>query len=414
MAMKPRLDMIDAKSPDGIEAFQLTTEHDVPSCHIYMEAQVFTPDSKRLIVHRSAHPHGRDQHDPAHRYLVCDLDSHGELTPVTDETGAVAPSVSPDGQWMYYFVDETTTGGGRFFLKRVRLDGSGRETLFTIDTPIPGCGWWASRLYPLSTLSSDGERLVISCYLGDGRQEAAPWGLLVFDLKRATMNLILSGPSWCNIHPQYCRSTDPEHAHDIMVQENHGNRCEPSGAFIALGGGAGADIHLIRDNGMHLRTFPWGRDGKEFCQGHQCWIGRTHEAITSTGWGAGDQLLIQSAAVSDTDHQGLNTPGGVRNVLSRSWPDPHFYHFATDIAGTRLITDYIPKNDSPCYKLYLATFAANAGDALQDWTYLLDTQSPVGKRAHTHPFLSPDGTMVFFNTVADNQLQACMVRLNGV
>ena len=42
--MKLRPDLLDERSPKGIEVIQLTTEADVPSSHLYMEAQVFTPD----------------------------------------------------------------------------------------------------------------------------------------------------------------------------------------------------------------------------------------------------------------------------------------------------------------------------------------------------------------------------------
>ena len=55
--MRERPDLISDQSPGGIEVHQLTTES-IPSSHIYMEAQIFTPDSRRLILHRSAHPHG--------------------------------------------------------------------------------------------------------------------------------------------------------------------------------------------------------------------------------------------------------------------------------------------------------------------------------------------------------------------
>ena len=107
--MEPRPDLLDARSPKGIEVFQLTGE-DCPSSHVYMEAQIFTPDSRRFVLHRSAHPHGSDPHDPEHRYLLCDLDNHGELVPLTDEVGATAPSVSPDGQTLY-----AGTGAGSVF-----------------------------------------------------------------------------------------------------------------------------------------------------------------------------------------------------------------------------------------------------------------------------------------------------------
>ena len=185
--MKERTDFLSEKSLEGLEVFQLTTEEKVPASHIYMEAQIFSPDSKRLILHRSAHPHGSDPHDPEHQYLICDLEGDGDLVPITEETGATAPSVSPDGSRLYYFVNQTEVGGGRLILKKVEMDGTDREELLVIDHPLPGTTFRPSRPYPLSTISADGKRLAISAFLGDGRTENAPWGLLVFDLEAGTV-----------------------------------------------------------------------------------------------------------------------------------------------------------------------------------------------------------------------------------
>ncbi len=280
--MKLRSDLLDENSPERLEVIQLTTE-DVPSSHIYMEAQIFTPDSKRLVVHRSAHAHGSDKNDPEHRYLVCDIENDCELFPITEEVGATAPSVSPDGQLLYYFVNETEPDSGTLTLKRVRLDGTERETLLVIDSNLPDTDYRPNRIYPLSTISSDGNRLALSCFLSDGSEGGGTFGLMVFDVVEVTVRVILEGPSWCNVHPQYCRSTESDASRDILIQENHGNIADASGSVEKLVGGVGADIHVIRDDGTGFRNMPWGRDGNERCQGHQCWRGRSTWAITSTG-----------------------------------------------------------------------------------------------------------------------------------
>lgn len=169
-----RPDLVDPQAPKGTEVVQLTTET-VPSCHVYMEAQIFTPDSKRFVLHRSAHPHGSDKNDPAHQYLLCDIEDGCSMSPLTNETGVTAPSVSPDGTFLYYFVNETEVNGGRLTLKRVRVDGSGRETILVLDDGIPGSGLRPSQIYPLSTISSDGARLALSAFFGDGQTEDAPF-----------------------------------------------------------------------------------------------------------------------------------------------------------------------------------------------------------------------------------------------
>src|SRR6185436_10907844 len=83
--LKSRPDLLDKNSPKGLEIFQLTTEADVPACHLYMEAQIFTPDSKRFLLHRSATAHGGDPKDSKHQYLVCDIENDCELHQLTHE-----------------------------------------------------------------------------------------------------------------------------------------------------------------------------------------------------------------------------------------------------------------------------------------------------------------------------------------
>jgi hypothetical protein len=401
--VKTRPDLLDENSPSGIEIVQLTTET-VPSSHLYMEAQIFTPDSKRFLLHRSAHPHGSDRHDPEHRYLVCDVEDGFALYPITGETGATAPSVTPDGKRVYYLVNETEVGGGRLTLKQVDIDGHGRQTVMVVDGPLPGTRFRPSRIYPLSTISSDGTKLALSAFLGDGQTEPSPFGLMVFDLKEANVELILHGPSWCNVHPQYCRSVDAEAKHDILVQENHGNDHDAHGIVTRLTGGAGADIHVIRDDGTDFRNMPWGRDGNEFCQGHQCWRGRSTWAITSTSTrDVEEQQLIESQPVAFADHIGLRSPDGVRNHLSRSFTKPNFYHFGTDIEGRRFITDAGPRDGGG--RIFYGKLG-QAGEDPLDWTYLLSPRSSWDKGAHIHPFLSPDGQIGFFNSDESGTLQA--------
>lgn len=406
--MKTRKDLVTARSPKGLEVVQITTEKTVPSSHLYMEAQVFTPDSKRFVLHRGATSHGTDCRHPDHQYLVCDLQDRCRLTPLTTEIGATAAAISPDGKSVYYFVDETLVNGGRLILKRVRLDGTDRETLYVLDGPIPDTSFRPSRPYPLSTISSDGLRLAISAFLGNGKTENAPWGLLVFDIRQNSVRLVIHGQTWCNMHPQYSRALEPEAAHDILIQENHGNVCDATGKIIKLVSGHGADIHVLRDDGAGLRDLPWGRDGNEFCQGHQCWRGRSSRAITSTtNRQRKEGQLIESIPVPHAGHLGIKTPGGSRNDLSRNYPQPDFSHFATDIQGRRLISD---AEDNQGGAIYLADLPASDTGPLENITFLLYARSACLDNAHVHPFLSPDGTLGFFNSNESGMAQAYMVR----
>jgi len=405
----PRKDMLDKQSPPGLEIFQLTAEPDVPASHVYMEAQIFTSDSRRFVLHRSAHPHGSDPKDPKHRYLLCDLENECELTPITDELGTTAPSISPDDQFLYYFVDETGPGRGRLTLKRVRLDGSEREVIVVIDGPLAGSGLFLSRPYPLSTISSDGKRIIISGFLGDGQTEDAPWGYIGVDIERAEVQAVALGSDWVNLHPQYSRDRAAGASRDVLIQHNHGTMTDCSGNSTGRWTEPGCDIHVVHDDGTDLRAMPWGRDGNEYCQGHQCWVGRSNHAITSTGTRSPEEnQLIEGVAVPHTGHLGAKTPGGWRNDLSRSIPDPHFFHFATDIAGRRFITDSGPMDTGG--GLWAADLPQQEGEPLKNWMFLLNPRSSWSKVCHIHPFLSPDGKVGFFNSDESGLLQAYMVR----
>jgi hypothetical protein len=370
-----------------------------------MEAQIFTPDSRRLVVHRSAHPHGSRMDDPEHRFLLCDLADSGRLTPLTQETGATAPSLSPDGKYLYYFVNQTAFTGGRLTLKRVSLDTRECETLKVIDGFIPGTHYVPTRIYPLSTISTDGNRIALACYLGDGVEQNAPWGLMVFDVAKGEVRLILSGQTWCNLHPQFSRN--PARTHDILVQDNHGNVVNKEGVFTTLVSGRCCDIHVIRDDGTDFRSMPWGRDNNEFCQGHQCWRGRSDWAITSgLRKDANSAPLIEGTAAPDIFHQGLDTPGGRRNDLTRNMVKPQFYHFGTDIAGRFIASD---RADPAGLQVAAARLGEPGKDPISEWVYLVQSRSNGKKDNHIHPFMSLDGTKAFFNSDESGTLQAYMV-----
>jgi len=408
-----RDDLLTKESPDCLEVFQLTVEQGIPSSHVYMEAQIFHPDSRRFALHCDALPHGGKPLSPRHRFLLCDLDAGGALTPLTDEIGATAPSVDPTGKWMYYFVtEESTLNGGRFSLMRVGLDGLHRQTVCVVDSPLPGISSIPSNLYPLSTISSDGKRLAISAFVGDGVADNPDFGLIVFDLERGCAEVVMVDPFLGNAHAQYCRSTDPSLMHDLLIQHNHGCRVTPHGEAVSGLDAAGVDIHVIRDDGTNLRDVPVGRDRIEYCQGHQCWRGTSEWIIVGNGiadpaqkhgWG---QQLIECRAADYVGHIGRKTPGAVRHHLSRDFGVPDFRHFQTDRSGERIVSDCGPFDEGG--RLFFGRLG-RAGEAAARWTYLLDLKCSDRSEAHAHPFLSPDGSKAFFNSDESGLLQAYML-----
>jgi len=149
--------------------------------------------------------------------------------------------------------------------------------------------------------------------------------------------------------------------------------------------------------------------GIQAYSGHQCWRGTSEWAITSTGTREpNEQQLIEGRAVPHTGHVGSASPGGVRNHLSRSYPSPHFYHFATDIAGRRLVTDANLHVDGG--QICVCALGTPGQDAASSWTCIAQAHGSGGEDVHLHPFLSPDGKTAFFNSDESGVLHAYMIR----
>jgi hypothetical protein len=413
---RERPDMLDAKSPAGLRVVQITTDARQPSWHVYTEAAVFTPDSRRFVFVRQTQPGPVSYGGRGRQYWLCDIPDNFGLRPLTDEPGMIrGTAMSTDGKWFYYIVEDPEITGVALVLRRVSLDTFRPETVFVIRDQIPGTNYRPSQVYLLSTISSDGGRLATGCFLGDGRTEKSPWGLLVFTLEPPSVRVVPLGADFNNLHPQYCRSADPQFAHDVLVQHNHGAVVDASGRTIKPLGGSGADLHVVRDDGTNWRDIPIGRDGVESVQGHQAWRGRLPSVLSAMNLPQGRKGIREGFPISTTDqisHTGSRIPGGRSWDLQTEGGNPAFWHFGVDDSGFHLVTDtkdFDPGTKKRRSYLFVGrlTSVANPGLKLR---YLLETRaSGVDQPMHPHPFFSPDASMAFFNTDVDGPPQVWMV-----
>ena len=401
---RDRPDLLGERSPEGLRVTQISADAERPHSHIYMEARVFTPDSRRFVFQRFLDPADVDTRGSRRAYLLCDIKDGYSFIQLTDEEGAIGPSVSPDGRYLYYFIDRTRAGGGWWAIKRVDLDTFQRETLAKFDDPLPEAGRHLSLLYGTSSISSDGARLCMAGYLGDGRTHNAPWGLVVFDVERAAASLVFEGQSFCNIHHQYSRSKDPEESHDILLQDNHGCDVDELGNIVTLAGGKGADVHVIRDDGSDFRCYAFGRDGVEMCQGHQAWRGEQMSVVASVAIEGEERYPLLEAtpvrAEPGTMHHGRLIPGATRNRISRSMEREDSCHFAFDPSGTKFVSDTFGYSGRHADCVIYVGVLPDEPDAALRTSYLLHPRSSFGYSQHTHPhpFQSPDGNVVLFNS----------------
>lgn len=403
---RQRPDFPDEKSPAGLQVVQITANPAVGSHNVYTEAQVFTPDSKRFVFMRQRN------------IWLCDIEDGFSLRQITDEKGAIAPSVSPDGKWMYYFVNNTSTFGGALLLKRVSLEDFTRQTLLKLEGPVPGTKYRPNGPFTLSSISSDGKRLCIAAFLGDGKTVNAPFGLLVFDLENPSVKLVFKDQCFHNAHPQYCRSTDPELSHDIMLQNNHGDSLLVTGRSVRSVSGKEGDLHVIRDDGTNWRDIPVGRDSVQFIQGHEQWLGRSGAVLSAmrirAGERAGERPIFLARPIptdEKTTHMGVNIPGGSYVEITRNIKDSDIWHFSSDWSGKYIISDthrMDKETKKPLVRLVLGTLSGGENPELKV-EHLLNTGSSGRNPAHPHPFFSPDNRRVFFNSDVDGVVQIFMV-----
>ncbi|MHC4397211.1 MAG: hypothetical protein ACYS1A_16355 [Planctomycetota bacterium] len=404
---RERKDLLDENSPKGLRVVQITTDSTVGSHNVYMESQIFTLDSKRFIFVR-----GRD-------YWLCDIEDDFSLVQVTDEKRAKGPAVSPDGKWMYYLVDKTLEPEGVLKLKRLSLENFTREVLLVLDGPIPGTNYKPSRIYSLSSISSDGRKLCTSAFLGDGKTENAPFGLLVFDLENLSVKLIFKGKHFNNMHPQYSHSIDPVLSRDIMIQHNHGSIIDLNGKAVKLVGGKGADLHIIKDDGTNWRDIPTGRDGIQYNSGHQQWRGKMGSVLSSVHHGKMTEQkgrpLLEGWPIrtdEDTSHKGSNIDGGRYVDVMRNLERPDVPHFSLDVSGMHVVFDSYRVDDKTGKTdiiLSIGTLSREK-EPVSKIQYILNSgTSGRGQPAHVHPFFSPDSRMIFFNSDVDGIPQIFMV-----
>jgi len=402
-----------SKSP-SCRLIQITNNPAVRSATIYMESPVWSPDGRLFLFQRCPKPGGSWGAAMPRNYFLCDTGDNFSIRQVTDELGAVAPAMTPDGNWIYYFVDATTPGKGALTLKRVHVDGTQRATLMVVDKPIAGKGTFPTRLYPLATIRSDGNSIVIGAFLGDGQQENAPWAVIAFDLLKLEARIVFADAEMCNPHPQYSRALSDPGRHDLMIQHNHGSRCDPQGNYLRLADHAnlGADIHVIRDDGTNFRDVPFGRSPSEIVHGHQEWRGRTDLIIggvfqvEGTGKWTSKPLCEGRAAAGPTPHMGRNVPGAFVRDLTPREPDVWLGHTAIDLSGTKIVTDWstpmVQETENLLapdqQKLIIGMIPETPGDFCR-WKYLLNPRSTWRSQVeHPHPCISPDGRMIFFNS----------------
>ncbi len=389
---------VDYRSPSGLTIHQVSEEPEGATL-IYPDQPSFLPGGRHFVYHGSSGP------------MLCDLDTL-ESSPFLREAGKHL-IFSPGGRFaLWHWEDEAHPD--RLELRRYDVDSGRVETVFAADRNLPGTSIPANR-FSLRAVAGDGRHVAATCWLGDGKTEDAPFGIVSLDLEAGSACLVAEDSSFVNTHLQYCRCQDEEVARDLLVQMNHGARSDATGkttAFLGPPADGGVDVHVVRDDGANWRDLPWGRDGRESCIGHQIWRGALRSAVTVTlqnmdgsyGWADGTRQEVVAGwpvpADMSAPHRGRTGRPDQRVLLSEGFRHSRFCHLACDESGLRLVLDTFPIFDGERAGMQLYIAAAPDERTPLAFRYLLNTGIILNPNNgyHAHPILSPDGSVALFNS----------------
>lgn len=400
----------DSRSPKGIRVTQPVVDPKGASL-IYPDQPCFLSDGRSFVFHGSE---GTAVCYPGKKVRTRKLFKDSRSRPIV---------VTFDGRFVYY-AEHSDKKGGSVTLFRKDLETFRSERLFQAQGKLPGTKLPALKFNP-ATVSSDNRRVAGSMFLGDGKTKDAPYGIVALDLDSGLACIAAEHRDFLNPHLRYCRSTEAEASHDLLIQMNHGARIEADGrAALLLGppSDGGVDIHVVRDDGANWRDLPWGRDGKESLIGHQIWRGDTRAAATVTlenpdnsyGWADGsrqDVLAGWPVKASPNAHRGRLTPGGRRVWLSEGFKKARFCHLCSDASGLKFVFDTFPIFDGERAGMQIFVGSAKNETSPLKFRYILNSRVTFGGPAgyHAHPVLSPDGSRLMFNSMASGTRQFYMV-----
>jgi hypothetical protein len=378
---------------------------------IYPDQPSFLHGGRRLIYNSASGP------------MVCDLETL-QSQPLFADGRKHAVHLSPGGRFVFW-QERPEAEKNAFGIWRRSVDGGDIAQVFQVSEFLPGTEVRGGAFH-LHTVSLDNQRGAGSAWLGDGSQADAPIGVVSIDFERGQACVAASATDFINTHLQYCRSTDPEAGHDLLVQMNHGAHTDATGkVLVHLGPPAegGCDVHVVRDDGTHWRDLPWGRDGRESCIGHQVWRGRSREAVTVTlqnqdrsyGWAdSARQEVVAGTPVpakQDRPHRGRTGRAAHRTCLSRGFSKPRFCHLCCDDSGLQFVCDTFPVYDGK--RAGMRIFAGRAPDMKSPAAFRLLLNSCITFNAnngyHAHPIISPDGRAILFNSDVTGKRQVYLV-----
>jgi len=348
----------EASGHPGAQVIQLTSAAYLHT-HIYPEAPVFTPDSRRFVYARFA------ALDQPRQYWLCDLTSHC-LSPLTDEPSVYGPVVTPGGQFLLYMaLDEDDPRNPAVELRRLSLEhpDQGSEALWRREG--------LRQPYGLGTVSHEGRFYATKVSLPNGSA-----GILVVDVDARAGRVVHEHPELFNAHPQF----EPSASRDLLLQHNRGGVLDSAGRIQRVVGEEGATLYVIEREGTNARPLPIGAPHTPSCQGHQVWQGASGRVLATVTHNFRDASGREGNLLSVAPGEGRPT------TVSG---DYHFTHVAASPDGRYFVCDVAP-----------AGTIVVGSTATGTTRVFCESGASFGRPqyTHPHPFFSPDLSHILFNS----------------
>ncbi len=398
-----RPEFLTPASPLGLRAVQVTSDAERDSEAVYCDCPSWSPDSRFFAFCRGASADGRK----ARGLWLCDTQSDFSIEPLVEfPDGKGNACLSPDGACAY----SVRQAGDQIEVRRIELGGGGDSVVVTAPMPL--------RLHgnPILTMSADSERLLAGAFLGDGKTEGAPWGAYVFDVRRGGYHIVEFGNGYCNMHCQYSHNPDPEYSHDILLNAYPERTADgswltpPDGSwpksFPNTRDNMGGAYTVVRDDGSNWRMVPIARHPQVIIGGHNVWRGREY-AIVGAAYDARTiwrsplfEAVPMPIASAEDALLGMRRPGAKVVDLTRCLPKPDSCHFAFDASGRHFVSDTDGYTVGAYSFVFIGTYveAPDSEPFVSTRYLLLPRTSWKGQPAHPHPYLSPDGRFVVFQS----------------
>jgi len=338
---------------NGVEVWQVTTE-EFDQSNIYCEIPYCSKDSRYFVYARKNNSLKTNRTE----FMVVELGTWKQERLGTGNSIS-GTAMSHDGQ--FYFLRHAENGATD--LVRAELGSGKTEAVHRMKD---------LKIRSLGTVPNNGR------YYAGGTITEPGWKMFdvaLIDLQTGEERILDRDPFILNPHPQF----EPGEGRMLMIQHNRGGTYSDDGKLERLVGPEGATLYTLSVPEGKRTKLQVGKPYTTPCTGHEAWIGTTQEMILSVS-GSGDFVPEKGNLL------GVR-PGKAPRVIARGY---RFNHCGASRCGRYFWGD----DWRPPYKIVVGSTTEEKSAVVCE----SKTKPDRRQNSHPHPYVTPDGKWVIFNS----------------